>query len=73
MEESVDVVPPASLDKENCTLGAKEKRVAAGAVEKKFPEGDCYEELLMEIVDKNNAHAPPKGGIDTYWTNMIIQ
>ena len=48
------------------------RRVAAGAVKKKFPEGDCYEELLMEIVDKNSAHVPPKGGIGKYWTNMII-
>ena len=56
MEESVAAVSPAaSLDKENSTPDAQEKSVAAGVVKKKFPEGECYELLLMEIVDKHYA------------------
>ena len=43
MKESVDVVSPASLDKQNCTPVAQEKRVAAGAMKKKLPDGECYE------------------------------
>jgi hypothetical protein len=74
MEEAA-VPSAAALNKENtCPQGqTQEKRrsVVVGSAKKKFPEGESYELLLMEIVDKNNAHIPPKGGIGKYWTKVV--
>ena len=36
-----------------------------------FPEGELYELLLMEIVEKNNAHIPLEGRISKYWTKVV--
>ena len=72
MEESCAV--PLSLNKENtCPPGQtqEKKSIVVGSTKKKFPKGKCYELMLMEIVDKNNAHLPPKGGIGKYWTKVI--
>ena len=65
--------PPISPDvnhdnkdasKENSPQPEDELRGAAGVKKKValFPEGECYELLLMEIVDRNSAHVPPRGG-----------
>ncbi|KAI2506707.1 hypothetical protein MHU86_7708 [Fragilaria crotonensis] len=71
MEESTaELATP--LDKENCppqekgTAGGKKKAAS-------FPEGESYELLLMEIVDRTNAHIPPKGSIGQYWTKVVAE
>ncbi|KAI2510221.1 hypothetical protein MHU86_4253 [Fragilaria crotonensis] len=73
----------AALNKENTCPPAgqtQEKRssVVVGSAKKKFPEGERYELLLMEIVDKNNAHIPPKNGIskcweEVYWYSLLAE
>lgn len=58
-------------DKEN---SPPEETTRAGAVRKKvasFPEGEGYELLLMDIVDRNSAHIPPRGKIGKYWTKVV--
>ena len=74
MEECVMALS-AALNKVNTCPPARqpqEKRSAVvGSAKKKIPEGERYELLLMEIVNKNNAHIPPKGGISKYWTQVI--
>jgi hypothetical protein len=44
------------------------------AVKKKvasFPEGECYELLLMDIVDRHSAHLPPRGEKGKHWTMVV--
>ena len=71
MEETAAVLA-TSLDKENyppqekSTAGGKKKAAS-------FPEGERYELLLMEIVDRTNAHIPPKGSICKYWTKVVAE
>ena len=36
-----------------------------------FPEGECYELLLMDIVDRNSAHLPPRGAKGKLWTKVV--
>ena len=47
------------------------KRVLPSKKAASFPEGELYELLLMEIVEKNNAHIPLEGRISKYWTKVV--
>jgi hypothetical protein len=48
------------------------------AVKKKvasFPEGECYELLLMDIVDRHSAHLPPRGEKEStgrWWSQISM-
>ena len=53
-EDSNKENSPQPEDALSCAAGVK-KKVAS------FHEGECYELLHMEIVDRNSAHVPPRG------------
>jgi hypothetical protein len=71
MEESAAELA-TSLDKENYP---PQEKILAGCKKKaaSFPEGESYELLLMEIVDRTNAHIPPKGSIGQCWTKVVAE